>query len=152
MNKKQGRSDWTSVGVGAAVGAGGSMALTLALSALAANLISREVIAEASLDVITAAILILSSACGAVAAVRVTGHHMLPVCMATGGIYYIVLLSCAALFFDGAYSAVGVTGLTILGCCGAAALLGLKDGRKNRGYRHPKNRNWKVVQNHQRGN
>ena len=138
MSIKQGQSVWTSVGIGASVGAGGSVVATLALSALAASLISRETISETSMDMVALAILILSSAVGALTAVKVTAHHRLPVCMASGCIYYLVLLSCTALFFGGVYSAVGVTGLAIFGGCGAVVLLGLKEGRRGGARRYLK--------------
>ena len=120
--------------------------MSLALSALGAELVSREVIAETSIDALTAAILILSAACGALLAVTVTGHHRLPVCMLAGGIYFLSLLSCTALLFGGVYRAVGVSGLTVLGGCGAVVLLGLKESGNRRGRRHAKNRNWRIVQ------
>lgn len=146
MDKKRGDADWPSVVKGAAIGAGGSVAMSLALSALGAELVSREVIAETSIDALTAAILILSAACGALLAETVTGHHRLPVCMLAGGIYFISLLSCTALLFGGVYRAVGVSGLTVLGGCGAVVLLGLKESGNGRGRRHAKNRNWRIVQ------
>ena len=152
MDKKRGQTDWTSVVKGAAVGAGGSILMTLALTALAAGLVVRETIDETSLDTVTAGILILSSICGSLLAASATGHHRLPVCMASGALYFLLLIACAILMYDGANGAVGVTALLVLGGSGAAALLGLKEGRKGRGHRTYKNRNWKVVQNSQRGN
>ena len=147
MNKKQGQSDWISIIKGAGIGAGGSLLVTLALTALAAKLVSQETIGEASLDAVTAAILVMSSICGSLLAASATGHHRLQICLATGGLYFGMLLSCTALLFDGVYENVGVTALAILGGCGAVILMGLKEGKKRGSYRRPKKVNWKVVQN-----
>ena len=145
--KIQGRSNGTEIAIGAGIGAGGSMLATLVLTAMAANLMNRETVGEQSLDALTAGILVLSGAVGALIAWGVTGHHRLPVCTLSGAVYYLVLLGVNALLFDGAYHAVAVTAVAILGGCGAVALLGLKEGRKRYHGRSRKSTNWKVVQN-----
>lgn len=152
MDKKWEATDWTAIIKGAVIGAGGSMLATLAMTALAAWLISRGSIDALSIDTVTAAVLILSAVCGSFLATAVTGHHRLPVCMATGVVYILLLLSCAIMLFDGVNGTFGVTVLAVLGGCGAVALLGLKEMGKSGTRRHPKSRNWKVVQNSQRGN
>lgn len=145
--KKQDRSEISSISIGAAVGAGGSVIVTLMLSVLSASLVGREILPETSIDALTVGVLILSSMCGSLIGYAVTGHHRLPVCLTTGGGYYLLLLASTALFFGGEYRAVGVTALAILGGSGAMVLLGLKEGKRGRRSRYVKNRNWKVVQN-----
>ena len=150
--KKQGSSNGAEIAMGVGIGAGGSILATLALTALAASLVNRGTVSEESLDMLTAGILVLSGAVGGLVACGVTGHHRLPVCMLSGAVYYLILLGCNALLFDGVYRAVAVTAVAILGGCGAAALLGIKEGKRGYRGRHRKNINWKVVQNQQRGN
>lgn len=152
MIQKQQRTDLSSLPAGLAVGAGESMILTVLLSGLLAYLMSKETIAENSVNVCGAAILVLSAGIGALLAFKKIGHHRLAVCLASGGVYYLLLIACTALFFSGEYQAMGVTALAVLGGSGAAALLGLRSGKKGYGPRYSKYHNRKVVQNRQRGN
>ena len=146
MMKKQEGIGMSAIGFGAAAGAGGSMAVTLILTALAANLVSREAVSADLLDALTVGILVLSAGCGSLLGYAVTGHHRLPVCLSAGLLYYLMLLGCNALVFDGAYRTVGVTAVAILGGSGAVALLGLRGGKKSPRSRYTKNKKWKVVQ------
>ena len=152
MDKKPMEMNWASVAKASAIGAGGSMIVSLVLTAIGAALVNRESIEEGSLNAVAAAVLMLSSVCGSLLAASVVGHHRLLVCIASGAAYFLLLYSCAILLFDGANSSAGVTALMVLGGAAAAALMGLKDGKRRVGYRRTKKRNWKVVQNSQRGN
>lgn len=83
--------------------------------------------------------LIISSFAGAMIAYQLAGVGRLPICLAAGVLYDLVLLGCNALFFDGRYQNLGINALVILGGCGAAALLGLGKGeRRKKG--HPSRR------------
>lgn len=151
MNKKQ-TSDLSLLPVGLAVGAGGSMILTLLLSGVAAYLVGKETIAEDGVGICAAIILVLAAGIGALLAFRKVGHHRMAVCLGAGSVYYVLLLACTALFFEGTYQGMGATALAVFGGCGGAALLGLRGGKGRRGSRYPQYHNRKVVQNRQRGN
>ena len=74
-------------------------------------------------------LLIVSSFAGAMISFgRIKRQRML-VCIVSGVIYFAMLMSMTALFFGGQYSAVGTTALLVLAGSGAAALLGLRQGR-----------------------
>lgn len=135
------------IAMGAGIGAGGSMLATLALTALVSCLMDREAIGEASLDGAVVGILLVSSAVGSLVAASIVGHHRLPVCIAAGAVYYLALIGCNAMLFDGTYSAVAVTAIAVLGGSGAMALLGLNERRSGHRPHRTKRRNWKVVQN-----
>ena len=142
MGKKRSKGDWISVVKAAALGAGGSMIITLLLTALGANLVSREMVDESFVNAAAVGILILSSIAGSMLAAAAAGHLRLQVSLTTAGVYFVALIGCTAMLFGGVYQGVGVTALAILGGGGAAALLGLKE-RKGRGaYRPAKKRNW----------
>ena len=142
MTRKNATADWTAIVKAAVLGAGGSMGITLLLTALATSLVGRETVGESSVDALTAGILILSSIGGSLLGAAVAGHHRLQVCLATGGMYFLLLIGCTALLFDGVYRGVGVTALAILGGSGASALVGLKEGKRRGAYRPAKKRNW----------
>ena len=136
----------------AAAGAGGSVLASLALCALAAKLLSLEVTSDSSVDMMVVGIVILASAIGSLTASCVCTNRRLPVCIATGMVYYLLLIVCNIMLFDGAFHALGGTAIAVLGGSGAVALMGLK-GERRGGYRHRSRKsNWKVVQNSQRGN
>ena len=150
--KKQESSAGSKMIAAAAIGAGGSVLASLVLCALAAKLLSLEITSDSSVDMMVVGIVILTSAIGALTACRVCTNRRLPVCIVTGVVYYLVLIVCNIMLFDGAFRALGGTAIAVLGGCGAVALMGLK-GERREVYRHrSKMSNWKVVQNSQRGN
>ena len=138
MVKKQDNERWTAIGKGAAVGAGGSMLITLALAAVFAALVDHGSIGEDMIDPVGVFILTVASMIGSVLGTAVTGHHRLVVCLFTAVVYFCMLLACAALLFDGEYCNIGVTALAILGGSGAAVLLGLREGQSRRPKRRRK--------------
>ena len=142
MNRKQGQSDYKRILKAAGIGAGGSMIVTLALTALAASFVQREIVGETSQDALSAGILVLSAICGSLLAVSITEYRRLVVCLSAGAVYFLLLLSCTAMLFDGAYSHVGITALAILGGCGAVILLALNAGKRSSARRRTKYRNW----------
>lgn len=114
---------------GLAVGGGVSLGVTLLLSAVLAWLLHRESMAMENIGYGILAMLLLASFLGAETAFGQIRRQRLLVCGLSGLIYFALLLSITALFFGGQYSGVGVTALLILAGSGAAALLGLRQGR-----------------------
>lgn len=145
--RKREESVLSSVLSSGAIGAVGSMVIALILTAIAANLVKREAVSEGMLNSLTAGVLVASSVSGALIAARLCGHHRLQTCLVAGGIYFLMLLACTAILFDGVYRGVGVTAVLILGGSGGAVLLGLKEGKKRKRFSGANKRYRKVVQN-----
>ena len=119
----------TSLPVGLAIGATCSLAATLILTAILAKLVETETLPVEKIGYGIMALLMVSSFAGAMIAFgRIKRQRML-VCIVSGVIYFAMLMSVTALFFGGQYSAVGTTALLVLAGSGAAALLGLRQGR-----------------------
>lgn len=121
-----------SMPVGLTVGVLISVGMTLGGSMIAAWLVSAEKIPESGIGYAALVILLLSSALGALAAVKRIKRQRMVVCMLSGLCYYLVLLACTALFFGGQYSGMGVTALVVLAGAGTIGLLGLKGEGNNK--------------------
>ena len=145
--RKREESVLSSVLSSGAIGAVGSMVTAIILTAVAANLVKMETVTEGAIDGLTAGVLLVSSVGGSLFAARLCGHHRLQTCLVAGGIYFLLLLACTAMLFDGVYRGVGVTALLILGGSGGAVLLGLKEGKKRKRFSGANKRYRKVVQN-----
>lgn len=123
----------STIPVGIMLGLGVSMLITVAGAAAAAWLISSEVTAQDSIGYLSAAVLVLSSAAGALAAAGKIKRMRLQMCIAFGVCYYLTLLAMTALFFGGQYEGMGVTAVAVaLGCAGGA-LAGMKAGSRRSG-------------------
>ena len=125
---------------GTAAGAGGSLFVTLILTALGADLINRGTVSASVMDGLALGILIMSTIIGTLLAVGMTGNQRLAVGVGAGVVYFVTLLGCSAMLFDGAYSGVGVTVLVILGGSLGAVLLSVNIGRNVPGKKRSKNR------------
>ncbi len=120
--------------LGLVMGAGCSLGMTLALSAVAAKLIDSGTVGEGSIGYCAMIILMLSAWIGAAVSWRKIKRQRLAVIGISGVVYYAILLSATALFFGGQYRAMGVTALMVLCGCGLALLMGMQKGKK--GGRH----------------
>lgn len=129
----------SSMGVGLAMGGLCGLAITLLGSGIIAKLIDANVFSESSIGYGIMVILLLASFLGSLLAFGKIGRQRLLVCMATGLIQFLLLLSMTALFFGGQYSGVGVTALLIFCGSALAAFLGLRENRggKTRKIRIP---------------
>ena len=133
MRKASGRA--TSMPAGLAIGALWSAAVTLALAAILAKLVENEVMPEESIGYGVMVILVLASFLGAMVTVNKVKHQRLMMCLASGAVYFGILLATTALFFGGQYTAVGETALMIVCGCGLVIVL---DFQQNRGGKKPK--------------
>lgn len=120
---------------GLAFGGLSSLAVTLIFAAILAKLIEAETLPETSIGYGVMVLLLLASFVGALVASGRIKRQRLLVCLASGLIYFLLLLSMTALFFGGQYSAVWQTALLVL--CGSmlAAMMHL---REKRGGKRPK--------------
>lgn len=113
-----------SVPVGLMIGGMTSVSVTLVCSAIAAKLVDGEILAENKIGYAVMGILILSAWAGGLAAWNKIRSRRLVMCLASGAIYFSVLLGINALFFQGMYSGAGETALLIF--CGS--MLGVLPG------------------------
>ena len=118
----------SSIPGGLTAGAGISLLTTIAGSWMFAYLISTEKLPQSGIGYCAMAIILLSSLLGASVSAHRIKRRLLYVCILSGLIYYMILLSMTALFFGGQYQAMGVTALLVTGGVGTAALLCLRGG------------------------
>lgn len=121
---------------------GSGVLLTWGITALTAVavtcLIAWEKLSEGAIApaaVIAVAISVFSAS---IVITRKNEEKRLLVCFMIGGVYYVSLLCCNALFFDGSYRGMLGAALTIMGCSLVAGLLG--NSQKGRGARRYKMR------------
>lgn len=119
-----------SMPAGLALGALGSLGITLALSILGAKLVDMGTLQEGTIGYIAMVILLLSSFFGGLISVGNIKRQKLMVCGLSALIYYCVLLGMTGLFFGGQYQGMGVTALVVL-CGGSVAALAVM--RQSRG-------------------
>lgn len=113
------------------------LAVTLAAAVITASLISAETVTPEAVNVGSMAGLLLGSAAAALTAARKVGKLRLPMCMAGAAVYFLGLLCCAALLFDGVKDGVGAAALVVLAGGLVVSLLGLK-GEKRPKHKLPK--------------
>ena len=111
--KPSGRA--ASMPAGLLTGTALSLGITLLLAALAAWLVLEEVIEETHIGYCVMVILMAASFLGALTACGRIKRQRLLVCMLSGSVYFLLLMSITALFFGGQYEAVGVTGILVFG-------------------------------------
>ena len=121
---------------GLAIGGATALVLTILGAMIVAKLVDSEVIEEAAIGYGAAVVLLAASFMSSMAAWSRIKRQRALVCMASGGIYFLMLLAMTALFFGGQYSGVGVTAILIAGGSGCAVLLGLRGGGGKRGTRY----------------
>ena len=95
-------------------------------------LISNAYVSEKSAAYICTGVLIISALTGTTAAVW-KAKEVLWISLITALLYFAVLLSCTAIFFDGIYEGVGVTALCVAGSALCTVLL---NAHRGRGKRH----------------
>ena len=130
-HKATGRA--TSMPAGLLWGASVSLLVTLLGSAITALLLSKEILAESSVGYSAMIILMTAAYAGALTARGCIKRQHLMVCMLSGGIYFLSLLSVTALFFGGQFEAVGVTALLAMGGSVLALLTDKQPRRAGRG-------------------
>lgn len=135
MLKKQGRTS----GMPAGIIAGLIIALliTMLLAGVTAILIAGEKIGEDKALYGSAASLLLGAALGGFCAARVIGEKKMIVSLIHGAVYYVIMLCVTAVFFEGRYENIWITGLLILGASISVGLLG-KQSKKVTYKTHPK--------------
>lgn len=118
-----------SMPAGLALGATGSVGITLVMSAVGAKLMDAGALKEGTIGYIAMVILLAAAMIGAFISAGCIKRQRLLVCGLSGLVYYVILLSMTALFFGGQYQGMGVTALMVLCGSGLAALTEARQGR-----------------------
>lgn len=119
-----------SMPVGLTIGSVISMGITLMLAGIIAWLVDRGSMPIQGIGYGAMVTLFTSAVVGALVACGRIKRMRLQVCLISGGLYYLLLLSMTALFFGAQYQGMGVTGAVIGSGVGCVLLLGM---RKERG-------------------
>lgn len=120
----------TSIPSGLAWGAAVSTTVTVLISFIGAQMIMNELLSQEQIGYCSMVALVSGTILGAMTASSKVKHRKLLVCMLSGGIFLCILLAATALFFGGQYEGFGVTIVTILLGCVAAAILTSGKGRR----------------------
>lgn len=122
-----------SIPVGLGLGWLAGVLVTLMAAVIATSLIAGEHAGEGVANTAAVAAVLCASFVGAMVAGGKIGNRRLLMCLASGGIYFVTLLCCNALFFDGSYQGLLAAALTIIGSSMVAGLMGIRQKRqKNR--------------------
>lgn len=117
---------WKSLSVPAGVSAGIllSLAVTVAGAAVCASLISSERIGQDAMEACSVVTVITASVIGALVTAFTVKRMWLQMCLLFGGCYYLLLLGITALLFNGSYTGLGTTALSVLIGTGMVAAMG----------------------------
>lgn len=119
----------TTIPMGLIYGAITATGVTLLLSAITAKLIDQRILAWENTGYAVLGILLVASWMGAAMTYAKVKRQKLIMCLASGAVYFGILLTSTALFFGGKYSGVLETGLVVFCGCMLCVLFG--NGRKH---------------------
>lgn len=138
MGKKNMSKQEKTIPVGIGIGVGISVISSLVIAAILAAMIASGRISPSSQSYGTLILLMASSIIGsAVSAMQIKSKRMI-ICLATALCYFLVLLCITALFFDGMYQGVPVTGLVVMGGGIIAGMLPTGQARSNKSRKRKK--------------
>lgn len=113
--------------------------VSIGIMLIAAGILSVTIesgrLAESAINYGILVILMLSSVAGSTVSTRIAGTRRLLTGVTTAIIYFVCLLACTALFFEGMYKGVGVTALVLL-AGGVVPVLLSVNGREKRRTGH----------------
>ena len=134
MKNKIATGKSSGVSVGVLIGVLVCVGVTLVATVILAWLIAAEKMGENAVGYGAMVVLLLSAILGSWTASVIIGRLRTQVCLITGGIYYLVLLSITALFFSGQYQGMGVAAILVIVGSGMTALFGIREkkSRKNK--------------------
>lgn len=121
-----------SIPVGLTLGWLAGVLVTLATAVVVTSLIAGERTGEGVANTAAVAAMLLASFVGAMVTGGKIGNRRLVMCLASGGLYFVTLLCCNALFFDGSYQGLLAAALTILGSSLVAGLMGIRQKRQKK--------------------
>ena len=109
--------------------AGISLLLTILMSGIISTALENGWMSMENSGYAVMLLLFFSAVTGGITAAKKIKHQILAVCIASGAVYFLILLSITALFYGGQYCAVGETAAVVTAGCGIAALLCLRGKR-----------------------
>ena len=127
-----------SIPSGLALGAAVSTVITVLVSFIGAQMIMNQVLPQEQIGYCSMAALLSGTILGAMTAAGKIKHRKLLVCMLSGVVFLCILLAATAMFFGGQYEGFGVTAITVLLGCVAAAILTNGKGRRHSKQKHKK--------------
>lgn len=138
FNNKMATGKTSGMSVGILIGVLVCIGVTLAGTVILAWLITTERMSENVVGYGAMGVLILSASLGALTASTKVRRLRTQVCLITGGIYYLILLSITALFFGGQYQGMGVAAILVIVGSSLTALLGIREkkSRKSKIKKH----------------
>lgn len=127
-----------SMPVGLAAGAAVSIAVTMVICIIGAWMISSEILPQSQIGYCSLLALLAGAMLGAMMAWKKIQRQRLMVCLLSGGVYYALLAAITIAFFDGSFQGMGVSLVTVLLGCVAAALLTNRTHKRKTGPKHRK--------------
>lgn len=117
------------------LGATVSLLITILSAVVIAKLVNSEYLSETKIGYGVMIAIMVASYSGAILAAFRVKRRILLVCLLSGILYYLILLSMTALFFGGQYEAVGVTGILVMGSAILAVFTVLPERKRRTGSR-----------------
>ena len=140
MGIQQVKGRAVSIPGGLAIGAAVSMVVTIIIAAIGANLVMNQILPQENIGYCSLFALLAGGITGAITASAKVKHRKLVVCLLSGLVYYVILLSMTALFFGGQYEGMGVTLITVAIATVAAAMISSREGKQKKHRGHKKYR------------
>lgn len=112
----------------AALGAGWIVGwiITILMAVVITVLVAGQHVNESAITIAAVITITVASFMAAITASGKVAENRIAIWFASGAIYFISLLGCTALFFDGSYRGIGGAALTIACSSAVAGLLGMK--------------------------
>lgn len=140
MKKHGGSGKVASIPSGLAIGAAVSMAVTILIAAIGAQMVLSETVSQDRIGYFSMAALLTGTILGGISAANKIKRKKLTVCMMSGGIYLLILLGITALFFGGQYEGFAVTAITVALGSICAALIATGEHRNHKTIRRKSKR------------
>lgn len=115
-----------SIPVGLGIGLLLSWTTTVGIGMVITFLIAGERIETTALAPLSVGTMLLAVFAGAMLSAKKIGYQRMVICLCSGGLYYVSLLGCNALFFDGSYQGILPALLMVVGASLVAGLMGLR--------------------------
>ena len=124
----------SSAGVGKAlgIGLGAGVVLTVALAAVFAALMDRQLLQESATGILAMAILVISAAIGDWCSAKLAGRKPMIMCLLFGGCYLLILLAVTALIFGGKFQGVLVAAAVVIGVSAATGIVSAGGGQRHK--------------------